>query len=328
LKDGVILSAWFGGSREGAKDVAIWAARREASGWSKPVELVREPDIACWNPVLFHSKDGRLWLYYKFGESPSSWTAGRLFSDDEGKTWSKQEHLPAGLIGPSRAKPLLLKDGTVLSGTSVESYESWAAWIERSTDSAKTWQKIGPITVPEPLDIPDEGALAAAQEKGSDIGPEQSGSITKLYPPAKTTIGIIQPVLLDFGKGHVRLYARAHTKAARIAAADSFDSGKSWTQAHYINLPNPNSGIDAVRLGDGRIVMLYNHSYNRRNVLNLAVSRDGEHFTKFATLEEGEGQFSYPALIQARDGSLRLTYTFQRRTIAYRLWPLKEIPQP
>src|SRR5437763_15007076 len=68
-------------------------------------------------------------------------------SRDEGKTWSPVEHLPAGLYGPIRAKPLVLDDGTVVSGTSVESYRSWACWIERSTDNGKTFAKTGPITV-------------------------------------------------------------------------------------------------------------------------------------------------------------------------------------
>lgn len=328
LHDGSIMAAWFGGTREGASDVAIWAARRDAKGWSAPIELVREPNIACWNPVLFHTADGKLWLYYKFGASPADWTAGRIVSTDDGRHWSKPEHLAAGLIGPARAKPLVMADGTVISGTSVEAYQSWAAWIERSQDHGAHWQKIGPITVPDAVDMPDAEAEAAAKEVGPKLDVSESGTRTKLYPPAERTIGIIQPVPVLLGPGHVRLYARSHTRAARIAAADSFDSGKTWSQAHYINLPNPNSGIDAVRLVDGRIVMIYNHSYNRRNVLNLAVSRDGETFTPFATLEQGEGQFSYPALIQAQDGSLRMTYTYQRRTIRYGVWPLAAIPDP
>src|SRR5437763_11608830 len=93
---------------------------------ARPIELARENEIATYNPVLFHSKDGKLWLYYKFGPHPTSWTGARRFSRDEGKTWSPVEHLPAGLYGPIRAKPLVLDDGTVVRGTSVESYRSWA----------------------------------------------------------------------------------------------------------------------------------------------------------------------------------------------------------
>jgi hypothetical protein len=71
-----------------------------------------------------------------------------LSSRDEGVTWSAVEHLPAGLYGPIRAKPLVRPGGAIVSGTSVESYRSWAAWIERSTDNGRTCTRYGPITVP------------------------------------------------------------------------------------------------------------------------------------------------------------------------------------
>src|ERR1700679_2656647 len=148
VKPGELMAAWFGGSAEGKPDVAIWGARRENGHWQKPAELVREPNIATYNPVLFRAGDGVLWLYYKFGPSPREWTAGRLFSLDDGHTWSAPEHLPAGLYGPLRPKPLVLPGGVIVSGTSVESYHSWAAWIERSTDNGKTWTRHGPIESP------------------------------------------------------------------------------------------------------------------------------------------------------------------------------------
>ena len=138
LPNGDLMSAWFGGTAEGNPDTGIWASRRTSANgqWSPPIELVKEPNIAMYNPVLFYTKDHRLWLYYKFGAHPMSWSAGRMSSTDDGKTWSQPEHLPAGLYGPIRAKPLVLPDGTIVSGTSVESYRTWAAWIERSADNA------------------------------------------------------------------------------------------------------------------------------------------------------------------------------------------------
>ena len=144
LKAGDLMAAWFGGTQEGAPDVAIWGSTRHNGHWSPPVELARENKITTYNPVLFHTKDGRLWLYFKFGPHPTSWTGARRFSTDEGKTWSHIEHLPAGLYGPIRAKPLVLPDGTVVSGTSVESYRSWACWIDRSTDNGESFTKFGP----------------------------------------------------------------------------------------------------------------------------------------------------------------------------------------
>ncbi|HBY60912.1 MAG TPA: neuraminidase (sialidase), partial [Solibacterales bacterium] len=113
IAPGELYAAWFGGSDEGEKDVAIWGARRKDGKWSAPVELVREANIPTWNPVLFFTRDKTLWLYYKFGPSPQTWTGGRLSSKDGGKTWSAREHLPAGVLGPIRNKPLLLDDGTI-----------------------------------------------------------------------------------------------------------------------------------------------------------------------------------------------------------------------
>ena len=295
LRNGDLLAAWFGGSAEGRPDVAIWAARRSGGKWSAPAVLVREPEIACYNPVLFHTKDRRLWLYYKFGPQPSSWSAGRRWSDDEGQNWSPVEHLPAGLYGPIRAKPLVLADGTIVSGSSVESYHSWACWIERSTNNGNTWKRVGPIVVP--------GQNSTA------------------------TYGIIQPSVVSLDDGRLRFYARSTPQIGRICAADSRDGGLTWTPAHPIDLPNPNSGIDAVVLKDGRVVLVYNHTTTGRTPLNLAVSADGEHFRMFQTLEDQSGEYSYPAMIQGRNGDLYITYTWNRKRIRFLQFPLAEIPK-
>lgn len=313
LTDGDLMSAWFGGAREGAPDVAIWSARRHEGKWSTPLELAREPDIATYNPVLFHTKDGRLWLYYKFGPHPTSWTAARRYSTDEGKTWSPVEHLPAGLYGPIRAKPLVLPDGTVVSGTSVESYRSWACWIERSTDNGKTFTRIGPIVVGAAYVKPPQNAGEVKDVPGSfDWG---------------KTEGIIQPSVISLGGSKLRLYARSTARTGRICVADSQDGGRTWTEARPIDLPNPNSGIDAIALRDGRVVLIYNHTEKGRTPLNLAVSKDGEHFRMFETLESEPGEYSYPALIQGSEGDLHMTYTWNRKSIRYVRVSLSDIPK-
>ena len=86
IAPGEFLASWFGGTDEGKPDVAIWGARLKGGAWSEPQEFAREPNIATYNPVLFFAKNGTLWLYYKFGPSPQTWTAGRRSSRDGGKT--------------------------------------------------------------------------------------------------------------------------------------------------------------------------------------------------------------------------------------------------
>lgn len=307
LQNGDLLAAWFGGTAEGAPDTAIWGSRRTSGKWSAPYLLVREPNVACWNPVLFHSADDRLWLYYKFGPNARTWTGARLVSTDDGKTWSAPEHLPAGLLGPIKDKPLVLNNGAIVSGTSVESYTSWAVWIERSTDNGTTWQTIGPISVPMKF---------AGPSAPPTLGATSSEHVS----------GIIQPAIVELGPNHLRLYARSTSDIGHICVADSFDSGLTWTQAHPLDLPNPNSGIDAVRLRDGRIVLVYNHTSTGRTPLNLAVSPDGEHFKMFLTLEREPGEYSYPAIIQGKDVALYITYTWNRKRIHFARVPLSSVP--
>lgn len=287
---GAFLAAWFGGSAEGRPDVAIWGARRAAAGWSEPFELAREPNIATYNPVLFFTRDQTLWLYYKFGPSPQTWTAARMSSRDKGQTWSPAEHLPAGLLGPIKNKPLVLADGTLVSGTSTESYRSWACWVERSTDNGKTWTKHGPIPGPAPG-------------------------------------GIIQPAIVPLKGGRLRMLVRSTADIGRVSQADSSDGGRTWTAAQPTTLPNPNSGIDAVGLRDGRIILVYNHTSRGRSPLNVAVSSDGDNWNSFLALETEPGEFSYPAVIQSSDDNVHITYTWNRKKIRHVEIPLAEIPR-
>ena len=301
LAGGSLMACWFGGSAEGAPDVAIWCSQKNgAAAWSAPLERVRERDIAAYNPVLFHSRDGRLWLYYKFGPHPTSWSAGRMFSTDEGKTWSPAEHLPAGMLGPIRTKPLVESNGTIVSGSSVESYRTWAVWIERSTDDGKTWIKRGPIA-----------ADALAAKRQDDVTTQSKDPYAW-----NATTGIIQPAILALGPNHLRLYARSTANIGKIVVADSADDGLTWSSPHALDILNPNAGIDAVTVGGG-VVLIYNDSATQRTPLKLAFSRDGEHFTTFQTLEQGPGEFSYPAMIVGRNGDLHLTYTWNRKRIRY-----------
>jgi len=317
LKNGDLLAAWFGGKNEGAPDVAIWMARFHQGHWSVPEAVAREHAMPTWNPVLFHTLDGRLWLYYKAGESAAAWSGARMVSIDEGRTWSTPERLPAGLLGPVRAKPLVMADGTIVAGSSVEAYKTWACWIERSTDGGVTWKKIGPITLTETQDRAEpptvDMRIADPEARAKEI--EQ-----------REFKGIIQPTVVSLGGQHLRFYARSRSRAAKIMVADSQDGGQTWSKTRFLQVPNNNSGLDVVVLRDGRVVLLCNDVPNGRTPLTLLESADGEHFKPFATLEDGAGEYSYPALIQRRDGDLEMTYTWQRTAIKHVHLKLSDVP--
>jgi predicted neuraminidase len=277
-----LIAAWFGGTAEGAKDVRIWSARHDGMTWSPPEPAAEEPGQPCWNPVLFRSRSGTVFLFYKAGPNPMSWTGFVRRSADGGKTWSAAEQLPAGILGPIKNKPIQLTDGTILAGTSVESYKAWGCWVERSKDDGATWSRFGPIGVPG-----------------------------KLY-------GIIQPTMFTTKDGGVAMLCRSRG-IGRICRSESRDAGQTWTPAApFEDLPNPNSGIDAVRTAEGGLFLVYNHTERGRSPLNLGHSLDdGRTWRMVQTLEDQPGEYSYPAIIQTRDGRLHITYTWQRARIKH-----------
>jgi predicted neuraminidase len=278
--EGDFLAAWFGGAREGSKDVAIWMARRSGGRWSAPVEAAREKRVPTWNPVLFRGRNERIWLFYKVGDSPETWTGAYKTSTDSGRTWSEPAYLPAGLLGPIKDKPILLASGDIVAGTSVESYRSWGAWVERSSDEGKTWTRHGPIAIPgEPF-------------------------------------GLIQPTLVELAPERLRAFMRS--RQGNIYVADSSDGGRTWSPARPTPLPNPDAGIDSVRLADGRILIVYNDSKRQRTPLSVAISSDGgESWSPFVVLENTPGEYSYPAVIQAASGDVHITYTWKRKRIRH-----------
>jgi predicted neuraminidase len=148
LAEGRLLAAWFAGTREGHRDVAIWLAHYDGREWGEPFVVADEPDAPLWNPVLFRDGTDTVWLFYKAGPSVPAWTGLCRQSLDGGRAWSAPAALPIGILGPAKNKPLLLSNGDLLCGSSSETWRSWACWVEISGDDGKTWSKHGPIVAP------------------------------------------------------------------------------------------------------------------------------------------------------------------------------------
>ena len=279
-----LVAAWFGGTREGHRDVGIWLARHdgEAGGWSAPVEVAngvvgRWKRYPCWNPVLHHPSDGPLMLFYKVGPSPSRWWGMLTTSPDRGRTWSPPRRLPPGFLGPIKNKPVEMPDGGLLCPSSTED-AGWRVHLEHTADLGHTWSQSDPL---------NDGTVFAA----------------------------IQPSILTYPSGRMQILCR--TRQGVIAECRSDDGGYTWSEMMPTMLPNPDSGTDAVMLADGRAMLVYNHSNRHRSPLNVALSDDGGHWQAARVLEDSFGEFSYPAVIQSRDGLVHITYTWNRHRIKH-----------
>jgi predicted neuraminidase len=284
-EDGLI-AAWFGGTNEGNRDVVIWASRFTGSVWGAPVEIANgvQPDgtrYPCWNPVLFAASDTLLTLYYKVGPEPQRWWGMVKSSHDGGRTWSDARRLPDGIFGPIKNKPVRVADGTIISGSSTESHESNSKWrihFELSEDDGRTWRVVRPA-------------------------------------PSSLEVDAIQPSILVHSP--TRLQALGRSRHERMFETWSEDAGRTWSPVVLIpGLYNPNAGTDAVTLRDGRHLLVHNNTPRGRTPLNVSVSLDGRIWV-LRTLETDPGEYSYPAVIQTRDGLVHITYTWRRERIRH-----------
>jgi predicted neuraminidase len=104
-----------------------------------------------------------------------------------------------------------------------------------------------------------------------------------------------------------------------VSVARTDDSGRSWSSPLPLDLPNPDAGLAAIRLIDGRLLLAFNDSPDSRENLGLAVSTDeGQTWARVLMLpEEPGGHYSYPFLMQARTGDVHLVYAWQRKVIKH-----------
>ena len=289
---------------------------------------------ACYNPVLVEMPNGELWLFFKIGTRVADWTGWLIKSKDGGRTWSEKEPLPEGFLGPIKNKPEII-DGRLLCPSSTEK-NGWKFHMEIYDLKAKEWKYVGPIPAElamrcENLPV-GSGSLTAGQSvalqspaatKGKEDAeaPDAGGVANKegMHP-----IDCIQPSILKLKDGRLQVLMR--TRNGKIATSFSSDKGDTWTKVTLLDVPNNQSGTDAVTLQDGRHVLIYNNFQTLpgtkkgvRTPLSIAISGDGTHWRHTLTLEDSPiSQYSYPSIIQGKDGKLHAIYTWRRLRVAYK----------
>ena len=290
-KNGDLVATYFGGTKERNPDVCIWVSRKPKgkTTWTAPqmaADGVFSPDHreACWNPVIYEMPNGELRIYFKIGVNVAGWKGWLVRSKDGGKTWSKREQLPDTIYGPIKNKPILNK-GRLISPTSDERH-GWQLYFEYSDDMGKTWKRTAFVDA-------DNGVKA------------------------------IQPSIIILPDG--RLKALCRTRSRQIGVTYSSDNGETWSKLSLSDLPNNNSGLDAVSLKEGGYALICNDwpiepdkEKGARTPLSILRSDDGEHWTHWITLEDSPIlQYSYPSIIQSRDGHIHVVYTWRRQRVKH-----------
>ena len=298
---GGLRAFWYGGTREGAGDVAIYSALYEhsTSRWSRERAVVTRASTQAGlgryirklgNPVVSRDARGRLWLYY-VSVSIGGWSMSSInaaVSADEGATFSAPRRLVTSpflnISTLVKGRPYLHEDGS----TGLPAYH----------------ELLGKF-----------GELLRVDTEGNVIGK------TRL---SRGSDGIQPAVAVRSANEAIAFMRYTGGGPGRVLAVRTRDGGRTWSEPEKLSLPNPNAAVDAAALPSGELLLVFNNRPQDRNNLSLAVSSDGGaswrvvHAFEDDPLADRSVEFSYPWLAQDSDGArMHLFYTWRRSHIKH-----------
>jgi len=319
--EGAMAAAWYSGSREGARDVSIYLSRLDPNTalWSKPRKVMDRHTASrdlgrrvkkVGNALLHMDSAGRLWMFYST-ISEGGWSMSTLaytHSLDGGLTWAKSRRMllspVMNLTNNVKNKAVALEDGSFL----IPAYHELAR------------------------KFPEAVRFDPETEKYEKRRMSKSGS-------PSGGVRAIQPALMEGNGGTLsalfRNMAKYEGKRKKRAAylSTSHDGGLTWSDLSVTNLLNPNSGLDALLLSDGRMLAAANDLEKGRHRLSLLLSTDGgmswRRIYKVEDEEpEGRNEFSYPFLARDTEGNIHLAYTYKRERIKHVMFTEAWLDQP
>ena len=302
ISDGRLIAFWYGGSREGASDVSLYSSvySLRQNDWS-PERVVVTREFAqrhlqrslrkLGNPVVGRDSKGRLCLYF-VSVSVGGWAGSAvnlMVSEDEGETWSPPRRLVASpffnISTLVKGAPLLFSDGAV--GLPV--YH----------------ELLGKF-----------GELLRLDAEGHAVGK------TRLSWGQSS----LQPVIVPRSdKEAVGFMRYSGDPPNRILIVHTVDGGVHWSPPAKTALPNPNAAIGSILLSDGALLLVFNNAEEDREDLSLALSKDFGNTWRIVHRFEGDSgsapapvrEYSYPWIMQDRDGDVHLLYTWGRSRIKH-----------
>ncbi len=325
--NGDLLACWFHGSGERtADDVVIQGARLEEGNveWSPVFSMADTPGFPDCNPVLFIDQSERLFLFWIVVRA-HRWEQSIL------KCRISTDYQRAGLPKWDWQDVILMKPGDAFVQTIETAFRKliteepmWAEYaplyssmiVKAAQDKAK--RQTGWMTRTHPTVLPSGRILLPLYSDGYNVClvaiSDDQGEHWRASRPI-VGLGPIQPSIVRKQNGALVAYMRDSGNAPfRVLTSTSSDQGESWSAARDTNIPNPGSSLEAIALQDGCWVMVFNDTEHGRHRLAAALSEDeGKTWPWKRHVGRSKGQeksFSYPSLIQAKDGTLHLTYSY------------------
>jgi predicted neuraminidase len=325
LPNGDFLAVWFQGSGERtANDVRLMGARlkKNETTWSAPFDMADTPGIPDCNPVLFFNSKGKLFLVW-IAVLADRWERSvlrvRTSTDYEGEgppKWSWQDNI---LFKPTDAfaKEVEAKiDGVAKPIPFTD--ELFAREKQRVLAMSKDLpeRSLGWMTRIPPITLASGRILLPLYSDGFNFSlvaiSDDDGATWRQSLPI---VGLgIQPALAVRKNGDIVAFMRNSTAVPeRIWISVSKDQGETWSGAIRSDYKSTAS-VELLALKDGRWVYIAGDTERGRYLLAMYVSHDEGETWKLGHVldhdpEEASG-FSYPCIIQSKDGLLHITYSY------------------
>jgi predicted neuraminidase len=325
LPNGDLLCAWFAGSREGSGDIRIALSRLDAgsSRWTDPVWVSEDTTRSEQNPILFPTPQGELWLLYPAQET-------RNCSADE---WRRR-------VDAGEAEGPYTMQWTAVIRRRI-SHDGGLTWgpVEALFDTPSTFCRNPPVVMSNgDWLLPIYHSIRSGTHHGRDYTvmklSEDHGK-TWTDVPVPQSSGRVHASVVEIAAGQLAAFFRSRSADA-IYVSRSNDWGRTWTVPERTGLPNNNASIQALRLRDGTLALVFNfYSANddpgktvwprRRYPLSLALSEDdGRTWPYIRHIDPSDGftgdanahlnrRCSYPTILQDADGYLWIAYSYRNR---------------
>ncbi len=333
--NGDLLVCWYRGSGErSADDVTIMGARlpKGAQNWTPSFVLADTPGFPDCNPCMVIDPGARLWLFWPV-ILDNQWESALLRYAS-----STDYQQRAGPPKWNREGVVLLKPGQEFTEkVAAELARAWAPYVPAATPqdqarlkeyladrtvaaSQKLRMRLGWMPRPHPVVIDGGRMLLPLYSDLFDfslVAYTDDGGRTWGVSTPVVGAGNVQPSIVRRRDGTLVAYFRDNgPPPQRVMESVSADRGVTWSAPRDTVLPDPGAGVEAIALRSGRWVLINNDTEQGRHSLALTISDDeGRSWTRRIHLEQddagaGSGSYSYPSIIQARDGRIHATYSF------------------
>jgi hypothetical protein len=196
------------------------------------------------------------------------------------------------------------------------------SYIERTRKNAadKLFRRLGWMTRAHPFVLDGKRLIIPLYSDGFSFSLMAiSDDLGRTWTTSRPLVGPgnIQPSIVRKKNGALFTLMRDNgPPPKRLHMSESTDNGLTWSRVVDSSIPNPGSGAEIISLANGHWVLAYNDTERGRNSLAVSISDDEGQSWKWTRHLELDapgpeaGAYHYPSIIQARDGSLHVTYSY------------------